>query len=348
MMIDHGFCVEPSMLRASMAARGLYATIAAFLGLSRLPSVAVEALPFALSEEVTTALDELAAAGMLLVLDDETVTLAPLANAFARASVPPSEPPPARDMEESEADRKRRIERDKKRGQRAKRKGQAGGNVPGTDGDSDGDMSRGQSGTQRREEEKREESKENTEGTARAGGGGQVVDTTGTATQGQPGDSLPGTTGTPSLSLTPVPAKRTRTPRPTDQATLPVDWEPSAELRSYATERGVDPSKLLEDFKDYWTAGTGSRERRTVSGWEQTWRQRVRDCADRGRYPLGGRPAASGMGRLPRSVPRQGDLDEHGNPPDYSDFAMINVREAERVERERKMMAAAKAKKAVA
>lgn len=349
MMIDHGFCVEPSMLRASMAARGLYATIAAFLGLSRLPSVALEALPFAMTDEVTTALDELAAAGMLLVLDDETVTLAPLANAFARASVSPSEPPVTRDNDESDDDRKRRAARDRQ--QRWRDRQRDASRVTGCD--SERDEVRDTLASEEEREEKEEKKQDDTAHGARVTGGvtGVVGERDGqrdSVTETQRDASRVTASVTPSLALTPVPAKRPRTPRPTDTATLPVDWEPSAELRSYATERGVDPSKLLEDFKDYWTAGTGSRERRTVSGWEQTWRQRVRDCADRGRYPLGGRPAASGMGRLPRSVPRQGDLDADGNPPDYSDFAMINIREAERVERERELMAAAKAKKAVA
>lgn len=327
MMIDHGFCVEPSMLRASMAARGLYATIAAFLGLSRLPSVAVEALPFAVSEEVTTALDELAAAGMLLVLDDETVTLAPLANAFARASMSPSEPSPPRDTEESEADRKRRIARDKKRDQRAKTKGHDGDSVPGTDGDNGGDMSRGQAGTQRREEEKREEEQENTPGTARATGGGQVGDTTGTATQGQMGDSLQGTTGAAPLALSPPPAKRQRAPRATDVATLPVGWEPGAELRSYATERGIDAERLLEDFRDYWTAGGGSRERRTVSGWEQTWRGRVRDAVDRRRFLAGASKGPTRSYGATRAAPRQGDLDANGNGPNWDDIWELQERD---------------------
>ena len=57
-------------------------------------------------------------------------------------------------------------------------------------------------------------------------------------------------------------------------ARLPADWEPSEELKAYATSKLVDWKLELEAFRDWWAAAPGQKGVKV--DWDATWRTWVR------------------------------------------------------------------------
>lgn len=69
---------------------------------------------------------------------------------------------------------------------------------------------------------------------------------------------------------------------------LPEDWAPSSDDLAYCREHrpDLDPRSVAEDFRDYWTAKTGTGA--TKLDWSATWRTWVR----KERSPLGAAASA--------------------------------------------------------
>ena len=51
---------------------------------------------------------------------------------------------------------------------------------------------------------------------------------------------------------------------------IPEDFSLTTERISYATEQGLEPGSVLEEFRDYWTAASGAKARKC--DWDATWR----------------------------------------------------------------------------
>jgi hypothetical protein len=60
---------------------------------------------------------------------------------------------------------------------------------------------------------------------------------------------------------------------------LPPDWQPSPEDAGYADKIGLDPSRVCENFRDYWHAKSGAGA--TKLDWSATWRMWCRREAER-------------------------------------------------------------------
>jgi hypothetical protein len=60
---------------------------------------------------------------------------------------------------------------------------------------------------------------------------------------------------------------------------LPPDWQPSPEDAGYADKIGLDPSRVCENFRDYWHAKSGASA--TKMDWSATWRMWCRREAER-------------------------------------------------------------------
>ena len=58
---------------------------------------------------------------------------------------------------------------------------------------------------------------------------------------------------------------------------MPPGWQPSADERQFAAKLGLDPERILAEFRDYW-AGVPGRQG-TKLDWPATWRNRCRDIA---------------------------------------------------------------------
>lgn len=84
---------------------------------------------------------------------------------------------------------------------------------------------------------------------------------------------------------------------------LPKDWQPSDIDRQFAAREGLTPEETdreAEKFGDYWRGQAGSRG--TKLDWPATWRNRIRDIADRKRERearMVGRTFTGGSGRGP-------------------------------------------------
>lgn len=64
---------------------------------------------------------------------------------------------------------------------------------------------------------------------------------------------------------------------------LPKDWQPSPEEQRWATDAcpGIDAQREAEKFRDFWTAKSGKDA--TKLDWTATWRNWIRNAADRHR-----------------------------------------------------------------
>lgn len=63
---------------------------------------------------------------------------------------------------------------------------------------------------------------------------------------------------------------------------LPADWKPSPALHVYATDQGLighTLERVIEDFRDYWTAQPGQKG--VKLDWDATWRRWVRTEVER-------------------------------------------------------------------
>jgi hypothetical protein len=78
---------------------------------------------------------------------------------------------------------------------------------------------------------------------------------------------------------------------------LPADWQPEEPERQYASDRGLDPDTLAEEFRNYWIAIPGARGRKL--DWPATFRNR---CIQQAGQLNGRRPSIPGDGRRGNSV----------------------------------------------
>ena len=69
---------------------------------------------------------------------------------------------------------------------------------------------------------------------------------------------------------------------------LPADWQLDPAGAAYATEHGVDPALAAEEFRNYWLARPGRDA--TKLNWAATFRNRVLELAERGRFRLNASP----------------------------------------------------------
>jgi hypothetical protein len=63
---------------------------------------------------------------------------------------------------------------------------------------------------------------------------------------------------------------------------LPEDWVPDGNCVNYALSKQLTPDEIQEiadDFHAYWTDRTDAGGRKSERGWQQAWRNRVRDQA---------------------------------------------------------------------
>ena len=74
---------------------------------------------------------------------------------------------------------------------------------------------------------------------------------------------------------------------------LPEDWRPIDEDGAYAARLGIDVSRTIEDFRDYWVSKAGAAARK--ADWGRTWRKWARRTADDLRQPARSR-AGGGIG----------------------------------------------------
>ncbi len=70
---------------------------------------------------------------------------------------------------------------------------------------------------------------------------------------------------------------------------LTADWRPTEQDCEYATNHGLDPGGIAEQFRDYWIAATGQKA--TKRDWAATWRTWCRREAER----LANRPGSGGI-----------------------------------------------------
>jgi hypothetical protein len=107
---------------------------------------------------------------------------------------------------------------------------------------------------------------------------------------------------------------------------LPLDWKPSTELlswtRSYAP--GFDVQSELDDFLDFWRDIATRDNKRTLRGWDATWKKRVKalKAPTNGRYPV----VPSSVGKSITPVPDPncrtcGDAGEVTRPKAGGQFA---------------------------
>lgn len=65
---------------------------------------------------------------------------------------------------------------------------------------------------------------------------------------------------------------------------LPPDWKPSTELLAWtmATAPGLNVSETLDDFLDFWRDIATRDNKRTLRGWDATWRKRIKTLKQNG------------------------------------------------------------------
>lgn len=67
-------------------------------------------------------------------------------------------------------------------------------------------------------------------------------------------------------------------PSATKPQRLPGEWQPTPELKTFATDLGLDPQRIAADFRDYWHAIPGGRG--VKLDWPATWRRWCRKALD--------------------------------------------------------------------
>ena len=79
---------------------------------------------------------------------------------------------------------------------------------------------------------------------------------------------------------------------------LAADWQPCAELRTFAEHCGLNPDEAAAEFRDYWAGVPGAKGRKL--DWDATFRNRCRDRA--------GRRPGNGLARSGGSRPSTGSI----------------------------------------
>ncbi len=69
---------------------------------------------------------------------------------------------------------------------------------------------------------------------------------------------------------------------PATATRLPADWKLTPDRRAYAEQQGLDPTRVFENFTDYWAAASGASARK--HDWDAAWRVWCRKDADRPAY----------------------------------------------------------------
>jgi len=94
-----------------------------------------------------------------------------------------------------------------------------------------------------------------------------------------PGDSPGDTGGSPTVPTRPDPS-RPKEPTSKRATRIPDDWQPDDEpaLTSEADSAGIDLTRELARFRDYWQAQSGQRGRK--ADWQATWRNWLRKAVD--------------------------------------------------------------------
>lgn len=75
---------------------------------------------------------------------------------------------------------------------------------------------------------------------------------------------------------------------------LPPDWEPGTTGWAFASDLGLDPGRVIPQFRDYWTAAAGAKARK--ADWPATWRSWCRrEAEQRPRRGPNGAPPGQAM-----------------------------------------------------
>jgi hypothetical protein len=69
---------------------------------------------------------------------------------------------------------------------------------------------------------------------------------------------------------------------------LTDDWQLTPELRAFASDHGLEPDGLRDEFVDFWTSVPGSRGLKL--SWEKTFKNRCRELSKRPAKPGGKAP----------------------------------------------------------
>ena len=72
-------------------------------------------------------------------------------------------------------------------------------------------------------------------------------------------------------------------PKPDKKIILPLDWKPSTDLLAWTVSvaPGLNVSETLDDFLDFWRDIATRDNKRTLRGWDATWRKRVKAIAEK-------------------------------------------------------------------
>jgi hypothetical protein len=91
-------------------------------------------------------------------------------------------------------------------------------------------------------------------------------------------------------------------PKPDRKMILPLDWKPSIDLLAWTSREapGLNVSETLEDFLDFWRDIATRDNKRTLRGWDATWRKRVKDLLKQNGTPQ--RPLAAADRNWERTV----------------------------------------------
>lgn len=67
-------------------------------------------------------------------------------------------------------------------------------------------------------------------------------------------------------------------PKPNKKVILPLDWRPSIDLLAWTRDfaPGLDVADTLDDFLDFWRDIATRDNKRTLRGWDATWKKRIK------------------------------------------------------------------------
>jgi hypothetical protein len=78
----------------------------------------------------------------------------------------------------------------------------------------------------------------------------------------------------------------TRKPSAERGTRLTDAWQLTEELRGFASDLGLEPQQMRDEFVDYWTAVPGSKGLKL--DWAKTFKNRCRDLGKKSRQPVRG------------------------------------------------------------
>ena len=93
----------------------------------------------------------------------------------------------------------------------------------------------------------------------------------------------------PPAAATPDPAQalvKVEKPKPAkaEKMILPLDWRPSPTLLAWTRDHypALDINETLEDFLDFWRDIATRDNKRTLRGWDATWKKRIKTLKEKG------------------------------------------------------------------